>query len=238
MRHLTNRKRSILNPILALWLIAAANGAGAAESDILPPVRAYVAELTQEFGQIPEERQQQLKKAALFIRSKLAAGEPAQLTFICTHNSRRSHLAQIWTQTAAAYYGVNGIQAYSGGTEATAMNIRTVDAMRRAGFTVTDSTGGENPVYLVKYSDTHPETRAFSKIYNAAGNPQDNYAAFMTCSQADKNCPVVAGSSLRIVIPYDDPKAADNTPDEQTRYDERTRQIGREMFYMLSQVQG
>jgi arsenate reductase len=145
-------------------------------------------------------------------------------------------LAQIWAQTAAAFYGVDGVQAYSGGTEATAMNSRTVDALRRVGFTLTDTTGGKNPVYLVKYSESKPDIRSFSKIYNAEGNPQNNYAAFMTCSQADKNCPVVEGSALRIPIHYEDPKVADNLPNEAAVYDERTQQIGREMLYMLSQA--
>ena len=236
MNSAANRKLPLLL-VLVLWL-SFMHTANANEDNVLAPVRSYIAQLTGEFEQIPADRQKELKKAALFIRTKIQAGEPAQLTFICTHNSRRSHLAQIWTQTAAAYYDLEGLTAYSGGTEATAMNIRTVDALRRVGFSLTDSTGGSNPVYLVKSSDDKPEIRAYSKVYNAEGNPQENFAALMTCSQADKNCPVVQGSTFRIAIPYDDPKAADGTPEEAARYDERTRQIGREMFYMISQVKG
>jgi hypothetical protein len=212
------------------------NIANSSEEDVLEPVRPYVEKLINEFDQIPADRQKELKKVALFIRTKIQAGEPAQLTFICTHNSRRSHLAQIWTQTAAAYYDVEGVKAFSGGTEATAMNIRTVDALRRVGFSLTESSSGSNPVYLVKFSITNPEIRGYSKVYSAEGNPKNNYAAIMTCSQADKNCPVVEGSTLRVATPYDDPKAADGTPEETARYDERTQQIGREMFYMISQV--
>jgi hypothetical protein len=224
--------------IAMLCLLGGIGTATASPDDVLPAIRPYVAKITQEFQQIPVERQKHLKTAALFIHSKIQAGETAQVTFICTHNSRRSHLAQIWAQTAAAFYGVDHFKAYSGGTEVKAMNSRTVDALRRVGFTLTDSTGGENPVYLVKYSPTQPEIRAFSKLYNADGNPKDNYAALMTCSQADKNCPVVEGATLRIPIHYEDPKVADNLPNETALYDERTQQIGREMFYMLSQVNG
>jgi hypothetical protein len=217
-------------------LVGFMNTANSSEDDVLEPVRPYAEKLTNEFDQIPANRQKELKKVALFIRTKIQAGEPAQLTFICTHNSRRSHLAQIWTQTAAAYYDVEGVKAFSGGTEATAMNIRTVGALRRVGFSLTETTGGSNPVYLVKFSDSKPEIRGYSKVYSSEGNPKDNYAALMTCSQADKNCPVVEGSTFRVAIPYDDPKAADGTPQETARYDERTQQIGREMFYMISQV--
>jgi hypothetical protein len=217
-------------------LVGFMNTANSSEDDVLEPVRPYIEKLTDEFDQIPADRQNELNKVALFIRTKIQAGEPAQLTFICTHNSRRSHLAQIWTQTAAAYYDVEGVKAFSGGTEATAMNIRTIDALRRVGFSLTETTGGSNPVYLVKFSDTKPEIRGYSKVYSAEGNPKDNYAALMTCSQADKSCPLVKGSIFRVAIPYDDPKAADGTPEEAARYDERTQQIGREMFYMISQV--
>ena len=221
-----------------LLFITVINTAKASEADLIAPIRPYVAKLTSQFSQIPVERQKELKKAALFIRSKIQAKEPAKLTFICTHNSRRSHLAQIWTQTAAAFYGIEGVEAYSGGTEATAMNTRTVDALRRVGFSITDSTGGTNPIYLTKYADNKPQIRGYSKVYNAEENPKSNYAALMTCSQADKNCPVVEGSTIRIPIHYEDPKVADNTPEETARYDERTEEIGREMFYLMSQVKG
>ena len=114
-------------------------------------------------------------------------------------------------------------------------------ALKRAGFEVTQAAAestGTNPVYLVKYSKTAEPIRAFSKMYNAEGNPSENYLAAMTCDHADKNCPIVQGSSLRVPIHYVDPKVADGTPTETAVYDERTQQIAREMFYMMSLVKG
>lgn len=206
----------------------------AAEADILPTLRPLVTEVTKEFNQIPPERQQELKKIALYVKSKNAANEPAQLTFICTHNSRRSHLASVWAATAADYYGVAGVKTFSGGIEVTACNIRTVRAMRRAGFSVVDSTGGTNPVYLIQYSEKAAPMRAFSKIYSQEGNPRENYLAAMTCAHADKSCPVVEGASVRVGIHYEDPKEADGKPEEEATYDERCRQIAREMFFAMS----
>ena len=55
-----------------------------------------------------------------YVITQTAAGSPVRLIFICTHNSRRSHMAQLWAQTAAAYHGVAAIETFSGGTEATA----------------------------------------------------------------------------------------------------------------------
>ena len=42
--------------------------------------------------------------------------EKVKLNFICTHNSRRSHLSQVWAKTMSDYFGVKGIKCYSGGT--------------------------------------------------------------------------------------------------------------------------
>lgn len=208
----------------------------ASEADILPSLKPMVSQVTKEFDQIPQDRQQQLKKIALFVKSKIAANEPAQVTFICTANSRRSHLAATWAQTAAAYYNVAPVKTFSGGIEVTAFNIRAADALRRAGFSVTESGTGTNPVYLIKYSEKAEPLRAFSKFYNKDGNPTENYIAIMTCDHADKHCPVVEGSSMRVAIPYVDPKEADGKPEEQATYDERTKQIAREMFFIMSQV--
>src|SRR6478752_7363247 len=83
-------------------------------------VGAYIEARASEFEQISPERRERLTEIARFVRTRLAAGETARLTFICTHNSRRSHLAQIWAQVTAAHYGVGGVETFSGGTEATA----------------------------------------------------------------------------------------------------------------------
>jgi arsenate reductase len=222
--------------VLAVLVIMPSSAMRGAEADILPTLRPLVVQVTKEFSEIPAERQEGLKEIALYIKSKNAANEPVQLTFICTHNSRRSHLAAVWAATAAEYYGVPGVKIFSGGIEVTACNIRTVRAMRRAGFSVVDSTGGTNPVYLVQYSEKAAPMRAFSKLYNQEGNPRQNYLAAMTCAHADASCPLVAGASRRVGIHYDDPKESDGKPEEEATYDERCRQIAREMFFALSLV--
>lgn len=211
--------------------------ASAKDTDVLPALKPMIDQITKEFDQIPAERQLMLKKTALFIRSKLQAKETPQLTFICTHNSRRSHLSQIWAQTAAAWYDVVGVKTFSGGTEATACNERTIAALTRAGFAISNSTPGEkNPVYLVKYSGQAEPIRAFSKVYSAEGNPKENFVALMTCDHADKNCPVVEGAVMRVPVHYVDPKVSDGTPQEAATYDERCKQIAREMFFLMKQV--
>ncbi|MGB3778748.1 MAG: protein-tyrosine-phosphatase [Tunicatimonas sp.] len=198
----------------------------------------YLEHAIRDFDNIPDERKKQLKKMALFIQTKIKAGEEARLIFICTHNSRRSHMSQLWARVAADYYGVPQVHTFSGGTEATAFNPRAVVALERAGFAIKPVSEGENPHYQVSYSPDAPVQEAFSKKYDDAANPQQNFAAIMTCSQADKNCPFVPGATLRIAIPYDDPKEADGTPQEAARYDERSQQIATEMMYCFAQIQG
>lgn len=201
-----------------------------------PKLSTYIESVVSEIDAIPQERKNQLKKIALFVQTKKQSNEPANLTFICTHNSRRSHMSQIWASTAAAYYGIeDGVNTYSGGTEATAFNPRAVAAIERAGFRV-ENPGGENPRYKVSYAVGDVPMECFSKKYDDPSNANENFAAVMTCSEADKNCPFIPGASLRVPIPYVDPKEADGTDQEAAIYDERCKQIATEMFYMMSQV--
>jgi len=205
-------------------------------ADLLESLNPIVRTAIAEFSNIPEERKGELKQIALFVQSQLSAGEAAQVIFICTHNSRRSHLAQIWAQTAATYYNLSGFKAFSGGIEVTACNERTIAALKRAGFAITEQTVGKNPVYLVKYSEKAEPIRSYSKLYQAIENPHSNFLAVMTCDHADSNCPMVRGASVRVPVHYADPKIADGTPGETAVYDERSRQIAREMFYLMSLV--
>jgi arsenate reductase (thioredoxin) len=209
---------------------------GRTNAGLLPPLRPYVNGVAGELDSVSAERKVVLNEIVTSITARIEAGQPAQLTFICTHNSRRSHMSQIWAQTAAYYYGLDKVRAFSGGTEATACNCRTVTAMRRAGFEITDATTGDNPIYLVRYASDRPPIRAYSKLYNGDANPKRDFIALMTCSVADKSCPVVQGAIARYAIHYVDPRLCDDTPTETTAYNERCREIAREMFYLMSEV--
>ena len=199
-------------------------------------VMDYIQEATQGFDQIPKERQKTLKELAAFIRKKIDKEEEAKLIFICTHNSRRSHMSQIWASVAAHYYQIRQVQTFSGGTEATAFNPRAVAALERAGLAIDKMTEGNNPHYQILWDDNTLVQEAFSKKYDDPVNPPEGFAATMTCSQADEACPFVPGATLRFSLPYEDPKKADDTPEEATRYDERSKQIATEMLYCFSQV--
>lgn len=208
----------------------------AGEESLIETLRPSVHEAIAEFNRIDGKRKEDLEQAAKFISDRIGLGRSADLVFICTHNSRRSHLSQIWAQTAAVYYGLPNVTTFSGGTQATACNLRTVRALRRAGFSIVEAAPGSNPVYLAQISETRAPVKMFSKKYTDSSNPQSGFAAVFSCDQAEESCPMVKGAALRLPILFVDPKISDDTPAEDKTYDERSRQIAREMFYMMSQV--
>lgn len=203
---------------------------------LLPGLQATADRLVKQFNTIPTERRELLALLTGFVQEKLNAKEVVNLNFICTHNSRRSHISQLWAQAAAHYYSVPNVKSYSGGTEATAFNPRAVRAMRDAGFAITEVKPGQNPAYDVLVAEGVTPVVAFSKAYNDPFNPDKNFAAIMTCSDADENCPLVIGASARIALTYHDPKAFDDTAQEAEKYRERVEQIGTEILFAFSNV--
>lgn len=189
------------------------------------------------FENISEERKAVLQPLIDFIQNKVNNKQEIRLNLICTHNSRRSHLSQVWAQTAAAYYGVQNVFCYSGGTEATALFPMAAQTLEQQGFQIKTIAEGNNPIYAIKYSENANPIIGFSKTFDSDFNPKSGFAAIMTCSQADGDCPFIAGAEKRIPIPFEDPKAFDNTPQQAEKYNERSIQIGTELFYVFSQIQ-
>jgi arsenate reductase (thioredoxin) len=206
------------------------------KSLLYPRLQATIEQLVSEFDDIPLERKELLGELSSFIEHKMKERQKIELVFICTHNSRRSHIAQIWAQAAANYYAIEALASYSGGTESTAFNPRAVKALSKVGFVITPESESQNPVYHVSFSPGVHEILAFSKRYDDSVNPQKDFAAVMTCSHADENCPVVHGMEKRISLPFDDPKDFDGTELEDGKYMERVLEIGREILYAFSVV--
>ncbi len=201
--------------------------------ELLPQLKQTTEAL--QLDGISDERKEVLAQLIEYIQLKKNEGQIVKLNFICTHNSRRSQLSQIWAKTAAALYKVD-IESYSGGVEVTAFNERAVACIKRAGFKVDKKESENNPIYLVTYSTDEPPITAFSKTYNDETNATESFAAVMTCSHADENCPYIPGAEARLAVRYEDPKAFDDTPEESLRYDERSLQIATEMMYVFSQI--
>ncbi|MDO6518863.1 low molecular weight phosphatase family protein [Zobellia uliginosa] len=189
-----------------------------------------------QIGSISDARKTVLQPLIDFIQGKVDADETIRLNFICTHNSRRSHLSQVWAQAMAYHFNIKNVFCYSGGTEATALFPMAAETLGNTGFDVVKRSDDKNPVYSIKYAPNEHPVICFSKTLDDDFNPKSNFAAIMTCSQADGGCPFIAGAEKRIPITFEDPKVFDNTPRQAEKYHERSIQIATELFFVFSKI--
>ncbi|MDR3619051.1 MAG: hypothetical protein P4L85_06835 [Paludisphaera borealis] len=218
--------------------------APASRKRLNPKVAAHADYLTTSFDLIDEPHREAGEKLAGWIAEKYRPGEPLHVTVVCTGNSRRSILGSTMGNIAAAYYGMPEIRFHSGGTAPTAFNSRTIASLKEIGVEI-EPTGAEasrgepktaNPIYKVRWGDLGLEATEFSKTYFDPANPRQGFAALMVCGEADASCPVVKGASLRISMPYLDPKIYDDSTYETLKYAERRDDIGRLMLCVMMQV--
>lgn len=203
---------------------------------MFPAIKSFCDDVVNEFDKIPEQRKELLGKLSDYIITKKRQGKPVNLVYICTHNSRRSHFGQVWAKVASMYYGIEDVNTFSGGTEATAFNVNAINALKRIGFEVKAINIEKNSVYHVIFDEMEQPIICFSKVHDDPKNPQRDFAAIMTCSDAEENCPFIPGVELRIGTTYDDPKAFDGKPQQNEKYTERCKQIARETLYVFSKV--
>ena len=185
---------------------------------------------------ISDERKEVLQPLVAYIQNKIENNLTIRLNFICTHNSRRSHLSQIWAQTMAHHFGIKNLFCFSGGTEATAMFPKVGEIVTNQGFQIQQLSSDNNPLYAVKFDENESAIICFSKTFDDAFNPSSGFAAIMTCSSADAGCPFIAGAEKRLPIRYDDPKAFDGTELMDAKYAERSIEIASEMYFVFSQI--
>lgn len=202
--------------------------------NIFPEIEKIIKSLDTQV--ISNKRKIVLQPLVDFIQLKVSKKQDIRLNFICTHNSRRSHLCQIWAQTIANYFSVKNVFCYSGGTEATALFPMIARTLQNSGFKISIISENNNSIYSIKYSNNEHPIIGFSKNLEDAFNPKSEFAAILTCSQADGNCPFISGAEKRIPITFEDPKAFDNTPQQVEKYNQRSLQIATELFYIFSQI--
>lgn len=197
-------------------------------------IKEIIAQLSTE--NIYEERKNILQPLVEFIQNKISKNEEIRLNFICTHNSRRSHLSQIWAQTMASFFGMKNVFCYSGGTEATAMFPKVAETLTNQGFEILKLSETENPVYAVKFAENEHAIICFSKKYDDDFNPKSEFVAILTCDSADENCPIVYGAEARIPIKYKDPKSSDGTPEMNETYFNRSLEIATELKFVFENI--
>ena len=197
-----------------------------------PTLSKTISGLVENF-KITDERKATLQPLIDFIQDKKDKNLPINLNFICTHNSRRSHLSQVWAQVAAAFYKVPNVSCYSGGTEETALFPKVAETLSTQGFQVLKISAEPNPVYAIKFDKNEHSVICFSKKYDHDFNPKSHFAAILTCDSADENCPIVFGAEARIPIKYEDPKKSDGTSEMDETYFNRSLEIATEMKFIF-----
>lgn len=198
------------------------------------PIEKYLARISGEKYALSAEAE----GLADYLSDKAESGKTAKLIFICTHNSRRSHMAMLWAAACSRHYGLgDGTEVYSGGTSSTAFYPLAVKAMENAGWTArkvitvpdADAVNAANPAYMMTFSDQVPPLTCFSKHFTDEPNPRSEFAAVMVCSDADEGCPLVPGAEARFSLPHNDPKAFDAFPNAVMKYDAACLEIASEM---------
>lgn len=188
------------------------------------------------FPEVPEERMTALQAIIQFLQQKIQADSDIRLLFVCTHNSRRSILSQVWAQTWAHHFGIHRLTAYAAGTETTEVYPLVLETLQKQGFRVESLSEGHNALSLIKYEPNAAPILGFSKSLGHFMLPETKFAAIMTCDHAQEHCPVVPGAEARFPLSYEDPKAFDGTPRAEEAYQHRSLQIAGEWYYIFHQL--
>lgn len=168
-----------------------------------------------------------------YIYKKTSENKIPKLNFICTHNSRRSQLCQFWASFFSNYYNIK-CEVYSGGTVETEVHKSVLNNISDYGFNISFKECN-NPIYSIKFKNQNLGNY-FSKFYYNFENPKNEFAAIMTCSDAENNCPVVEGSEIKFSLPYEDPKKYDKSKNEKNEYKKTSETIASEMNYLFKTI--
>lgn len=184
---------------------------------------------------LDDNRKDLLFKIAKEISVVYKKDEVVNLNFICTHNSRRSQLGQVWGFFAADFFNLN-INSFSGGTEITAFYRNTIKTLQKVGFTFhLDNFSHQNPKYLISFEGSSKSIIGYSKRFDNKDNKKP-FIAITTCNNADKNCPFIPEAINRFHLPFVDPKSYDGTNLQDEFYLKTNRQIAAEIYYIFSEV--
>ena len=168
-----------------------------------------------------------------YIYKKTSENKIPKLNFICTHNSRRSQLCQFWASFFSNYYNIK-CEVYSGGTVETEVHKSVLNNISDYGFNISFKESN-NPIYSIKFKNQNLGNY-FSKFYYNFENPKNEFAAIMTCADAENNCPLVEGSEIKFSLPYEDPKKYDKSKNEKNEYKKTSETIASEMNYLFKKI--
>ncbi|BDD05230.1 arsenate reductase/protein-tyrosine-phosphatase family protein [Aureibacter tunicatorum] len=205
---------------------------------LYPSLQQFIENVNKETSHLQPDRIRKLDTLARCIKSTLKLHDKAKIVYVCTHNSRRSQIAQALTEAIAGYYGLNNsmLEVYSGGSQVTSIHSNVIKTLKNIGFRAQKQTNSDNPVYYLEHSINQKGTEFFSKKFDDSKNPKDNYYAIMTCSHAEQNCPIQVGSIFKVSLPFNDPGEYDNTQKENLAYYNCCVELATEINYVFAKV--
>ncbi|MCG1037755.1 hypothetical protein [Polaribacter sargassicola] len=157
------------------------------------------------------------------------------INFICTHNSRRSQMAQVWAFFAAQYFNLN-INSFSGGTEITSFNRNTIKTLQKASIKFQlDDFSHQNPKYLISFKGISKTLLVFSKRYDYKEN-KTPFIAITTCDNANAKCLFIPEASRRFHLPFEDPQSSENTELRDKKYLEINEKIAAEIYFIFLEI--
>ena len=194
------------------------------------PIEQLIRKMATEEENISKARKNALAHLADTLVDKHKK-ESFPLIFICTHNSRRSIVAEVWASVLADHYQLP-VKAYSGGTEVTAVHQNTLDCLGNIGFRIVKQNNRQNPKVQIKYG-ADQQLITFSKLFDDEVNPQQNFSAIMLCDNAAENCPFIPNALQRVNLTFPDPKQFDDTEMVSEKYNDGCMQIGSELHFLF-----
>jgi len=183
---------------------------------------------------ISEERLLELDNLAELTLNTINKHGQAELLFVCTHNSRRSQIAELLCFAILNYFKVEEIDCLSAGTEQTHVNKRIIKAMRSAGFGIETSGFGDHIKYDLITENAMVKV-LYSKTLDHILRKGPSMITVMVCDDADQNCPYVP-DTIRFSLNYTDPKFSDDSPEEPHVYADKVDEIGRELTHLVSSI--
>lgn len=187
-------------------------------------VTSLFTKILPDVSQIKESRLKILDHIARQLVNVIQQDDEANVVFVCTHNSRRSQIAQVCLQLFLQELNIKNIGVFSCGTEKTHIPPQIFALFKRQGLEVRESKNDSIEVFN--------QIVLFSKTYEDDSLPKRSIA-IMVCDSASETCPFVPSFNQRISLEFRDPKQADGSPEEEKSYNKAWIKIATEMAYLV-----
>ena len=153
---------------------------------------------------LDDQRTALLQTIAKSIIQLISEKRKINLNFICTHNSRRSQLAQVWSSYASSYFKLNKIESFSGGTEVSAFFRNTVKTLQEVGFIFQlIEFSHQNPYYSISSHQHVKPIIGFSKLVEHEINKKRyDDSELYCCSGIGGYCVIISPTNSTILASF------------------------------------